>query len=116
MSHVSSPTGAVVVDANIPIAIVTSEPGEPKETAAINQYAGQNYEFYAPGALLAETLYVLCGKLQDSNLTPTEHNQAIQDLDAFMKIVQSPPNGESVLMLRSEGDSRLCREDLWGSA
>ena len=102
MNPVNSPAGAVVVDANIPLAIVASEPGEPNASAAITQYAGQNYEFYAPGAILAETLYVLCGKLQDGNLTPTEHRQAMYDLDAFMQMVRSPPNGESVLLLRAE--------------
>ncbi len=102
MSPVISPAGAVVIDANIPLAIVASEPGEPKASAAITRYAGLNYEFYAPGAILAETLYVLCGKLQDGNLTPMEHTQAIADLDAFMQMVNSPPNPESVLLLRAE--------------
>src|SRR5437868_13260152 len=105
MSQASSPqppAGDVVVDANIPITIVTSEPGEPKVSAAINRYAGLNYDFYAPGAILAETLYVLCGKLQDGTLTPAEHAQAIQDLAVFMQMVKSPPNGESRLVLRAE--------------
>ena len=102
MSLASSPSGAVVIDANIPLAIVASEPGEPIASAAITRYAGLNYEFFAPGAILAETLYVLCGKLQDGHLTPTEHTQAIQDLDAFMQMVKSPVNGESALTLRAE--------------
>ncbi len=102
MTPVNSPAGAVVVDANVPLAIVASEPGEPNASAAITRYAGLNYTFYAPGAILAETLYVLCCKMQDGNLTPSEHAQAIADLDAFMQMVKSPPNGESRLLLRAE--------------
>lgn len=98
----SSVPGAVVVDANVPIATVANEPGEPKATAAVNHYLSQGYAFYAPGALLAETLYVLCGKLQTGILTKAEHAQAIQELHLFMRLVKSPPSGEGALLLRAE--------------
>ncbi len=94
--------GAVVIDANIPIAIAANEPGEPNATAAIAHYLGQQYEFYAPGAIVAETLYVLCGKLKDGSLTDIEHTQAIQDFSMFMRLVKSPPSGEGALILRAE--------------
>ena len=93
---------AVVVDANIGIAMCTNEPGAANASTAVNQYVSQRFEFYAPGAILAETLYVLCGKLQDGILTAAEHMQAIQDFALFMRLVRSPPHGEGSLVLRAE--------------
>lgn len=102
MTLPSSAPGAVVVDANVPIAIAANEPGEPQATAAINHYLAQQYTFYAPGAIVAETLYVLCGKLQDGSLTAPEHAQAVQDFQLFMGMLEPPPSGEAALVLRAE--------------
>jgi predicted nucleic acid-binding protein len=102
MNPPSSLPGAVVVDANIPIAIASNEVGSDNATIAINHYLAQRYEFYAPGAILAETLYVLCGKLQDGTFTAAEHAQAIQDFDLFMSMILPPPQGEGTLVLRAE--------------
>ncbi len=94
--------GALVVDANIPIAIAANEAGEPQASAAIKHYLSLRYDFYAPGAILAEALYVLCGKLQDGTLTASEHTQAIQDVNIFMSMIQSSPKWEGSLVLRAE--------------
>lgn len=94
--------GAVIVDANVPIAIAANEAGEPVARAAINHYLSLRYDFFAPGAILAEVLYVLCGKLQDGSLAESEHIQAVQDLDFFMGMFQASPKWEGSLVVRAE--------------
>ena len=61
----SIPGGAVVIDANVAIAISSKEADrEPKAKAELLRYSTAGHLFYAPGAIVAETLYILCGKLQ----------------------------------------------------
>jgi predicted nucleic acid-binding protein len=51
----------VVVDANIAVAISSKEAGrDVKATTELNAYAAQGYEWFAPGAIVTETLYALC--------------------------------------------------------
>lgn len=98
----SSPP-AVVVDANVLIALCAK--GADKYTVAhaqMTQYAVGGWRFYAPGVIIAETLFVLCGKLQSELITPTEHLQAIQVLIAEMKSILPPPNGDASLIQRAE--------------
>lgn len=92
----------VVVDANVPIAIAANEPGERNAAAAITQYLSDRATFYAPGAIVAEVLYVLCGKQQDGSLTATEHLQAVEDFALFMGMVNSPPGGDGSLVRRAD--------------
>lgn len=79
-SKISSHTsGAVVVDANVLIAICAREQDKlHKALAALGNYAAKGWRLYALNVLLAETLYILCGKLQAGSLTQTEHSTAIQ--------------------------------------
>lgn len=73
----SSPTaGAVIVDGSIAIAISAREANrEQKANAELLRLSTVGYDFYAPGVLVAETLYILCGKLQNGLLTPAEHTR-----------------------------------------
>lgn len=99
----STPVGAIILDASVAIAISARETGrEPKANAELLRYATAGYTFYAPGAVVAETLYVLCGKLQQGLLTPTEHTQAIFDFEILMANVLPPPDGEVSLISRTE--------------
>ena len=101
MSNGSS--GAVVIDASVAIAICAREAGrEPKAKAELIHYSGQGFAFYAPGAIVAETLYVLCGKLQQGLLTPIEHARAILDFESFMNDVLAPPGREASIIVRAE--------------
>lgn len=102
MTQATSPAGAVVVDANIPIAIVANEPGAPKASAAITRHLSNAYELYAPGVITAEVLFVLCRKLKEGLLTPAEHAQAVEDFELFMRIMKSPPGGEGSLVRRAD--------------
>src|SRR5437870_4373019 len=99
----SSPAGAVVIGASIAVAICAKETGtEPKALAEIARYSSTGYEFYAPGVLVSESLYVLCGKLDSGTLTVADHAQAILELENFISGILPPPNGESSLIRRAE--------------
>lgn len=97
----SSLPNCVVIDANVPIAIAANEPGEPNATSAINHYLANQSVFYAPGAIVAEVLYVLCGKEQEGSLTASEYQQAIEDFALFISMVNSPPGGDGSLVRRA---------------
>src|SRR5580692_4541546 len=93
--------GAVVIDASV--AICAREAGhEPKANAELLRYSRQDFAFYAPGAIVAETLYVLCGKLQQGLITPAEHARAIFDFESLMNNVLPPPEGEASIIGRAE--------------
>jgi len=95
--------GAVVIDANVMIAVCAKEAA--KEThakAALAHYAGLNYAFYAPGVAITETLYILCQQHQAGLLTAVEHTMAVRDFAAFMTQVLSAPHGEAGLIMDAE--------------
>ncbi len=76
---------AVVIDANVLIALCAKEVDKYAIALAwVPYYLQNNYEVYASGVIIAEALYILCGKLQQGLLTPTEHTLAIQDLEINM--------------------------------
>ncbi len=66
-----SKNGAVVIDANVSIAICAKEQNK-RVTAenALADYSAKGWAFYAPNAIVSEVMYVLCQKLQDGSLTP----------------------------------------------
>jgi predicted nucleic acid-binding protein len=100
----NSPTlpGAVVIDASVVVAICAKEARrEPVALAELSQYSSQGYEFYAPGVLVSETLYVLCGKEQNGTLTTADYQQAIIELDSIATGLLPPPEGEGALVIRS---------------
>jgi len=99
----STSAGAVVIDANIAIAICAGETGRAaKASAELLRYSTAGYDFYAPGAIVAETLYILCGKLQQGLLTVPGHAQATADFQALMSKILPPPSGEAAIVLRAE--------------
>lgn len=103
-SKISSDTlGAAVVDANVLIAICAREQDKlHKALAALGNYAAKGWRLYAPNVLLAETLYILCGKLQNGSLTQAEHNSAIQLLQQYLLQIAPPPSGDFSLAIRAE--------------
>ena len=95
--------GALVIDANIAIASCAREADkEAKANAAIVSYAGSGFSFYAPGVIVAETLYILCGKTQRGELTPAEHARAVLDFGTLMAHINPPPHGDASLIARAE--------------
>lgn len=116
MIRPSSPKGAAVVDANIVISMAANEPTEPKTSAEVVRYSMLGYEFFAPGVIVAETLYVLCVKLSDGSLSVADHALAVRKLDVFIKRVSPPPSGDAALLLRAEAlrGSYSCRRSADG--
>lgn len=94
----------LTIDSSVLIAICAKEVGRHTLAhAELTAYATQGYEFYAPGYILGECLYVLCRKLEsDGTLTPTEHAAAVADLSTYMSVILPPPNGEASLVIRAE--------------
>jgi predicted nucleic acid-binding protein len=95
-------SGAVVIDANVIIAICAKEAGrEPLALAELRHYSSQGYEFYAPGVVISEALYVLCGKEQNGTLTAADYQRAILELESLASGLLPPPKGEGALVIRS---------------
>src|SRR5437773_952192 len=92
---------AVTIDANFAIAYCAQEPDKyAKAKAELESYAQSGWQFYAPGVLVAESLFVFCKKLMAGTLTAAEHAQAVQSLEALMTAVHPPPNGDGSLIAR----------------
>lgn len=94
--------GAVVVDANVAVAIAAKEAD--KETQAkvvLADYIAQGYELFAPGAITMEMLYALCQKFQNGLLNETEYKASAIDLEDLLVSLLPPPNGEASLVHRA---------------
>jgi predicted nucleic acid-binding protein len=101
MSQPSS-AGAVVIDANILISICSREPSEETAKAALAGYAAKRWNFYAPGAIFTEVLFILCQKLQAGIIDSAKHRKAVEDFNDYMSVILPPPRGDAALLLRAE--------------
>jgi predicted nucleic acid-binding protein len=102
-SNAPNNPSAVILDANVLIAICAKEQDKlVKAMTAFNDYSTLGWRFYAPGVLLAETLYILCGKLQGGSLTVPQHTLAIQLLEQYLVLISPPPSGDFALAARAE--------------
>ncbi len=109
-SPLSNP-GALVIDANVSIALAARETGrETTALAELTRYAMLGYVWYAPGVLIAETLYILCGKKQRGELSSADYSTAVTGFRKTMTSIQPPPDGDQALIARAEqiGDSYGC--------
>jgi predicted nucleic acid-binding protein len=94
--------GAVVIDANVLVSICAQEPTSQTAENALNDYAAKNWEFFAPGAILTEGLFILCRKLHDGDLTATQHQDAVDAFNDYMQDIQPSPLGDIGFILRAE--------------
>jgi predicted nucleic-acid-binding protein len=83
--------GTVIIDANVLVSICAQEPTCQTAEDALDDYAVKNWAFYAPGAILTETLFTLCRKQQDGSLTEAEHAEAQVVGDLFKDFGFEPP-------------------------
>ena len=95
---------ALTIDSNVLIAICSKEAGRHALAhAELMSDASRGFEFFAPGYIVGECLYVLCRKLEvDRTLTPAEHAAAVADLSTYMGMILPPPSGEASLVNRAE--------------
>lgn len=92
-----------MIDANVLIALCSREAGTyPVALAQMRNYVRGSYVAYGPGVLVAETLYILCRKLQSGVLTAEQHARAIQHLRVRMRGILPPPGGDGLLTWRAE--------------
>lgn len=95
-------SSAVVIDANILIAICSQEPTYVTAEQALADYTAKNWTFYAPGAIVMEVLFILCKKLQDGLINAATHKQAVEDFNDYMSVILPPPNRDAALIIRAE--------------
>ena len=94
--------GALVIDANVAAAISSREAVRDVEAnAQLLYYAEQGYEWFAPGAIVTETLYALCRKYQAGLITPDEYAEAAKEFEILMSSIQPPSDGEVSLVQRA---------------
>ncbi len=99
----ASNTGAVVLDANVLIAVCANEQDKAATAkTALADYAARGWRYFAPGVVISETLFVLCGKLQSGAITAAEHQIGIRSLIAYMSVTFPPPSGDAALIARAE--------------
>jgi predicted nucleic acid-binding protein len=98
----SSNAGAVVIDANVVIAICAHEQDKfDTAEAAIADYTTRGWLFYAPGVIVSESLFVLCFKQQNGLLTPATYLKAVENFRDQMRGILPPPTGEASLIVRA---------------
>ncbi|MCW3053085.1 MAG: hypothetical protein JWN14_2255 [Chthonomonadales bacterium] len=103
VSSLPSNPGALVIDANVAIALAAKETDkEAKALAELVRYAQLGYVWYAPGVIIAEALYILCGKRQRGELSAADYATAILGFQTTMTTISPPPNGDRALIARAE--------------
>jgi predicted nucleic acid-binding protein len=99
---VSQPS-SITIDANVLIALCAKELDKyAVADAELTSCSQAGSQFYAPGVIVAECLYVLCRKPEDQSLSPTDHAAAVADLNAYMGMILPPPHGDQTLIVRAE--------------
>jgi predicted nucleic acid-binding protein len=102
MSQPNNPD-AVVVDANILISLCAKEPLTfAQADAAFNDYGQKGWTYHAPNVIVAEVMFILCQKLQNGQLTETEHAEAIEFLVDYLTLITMPSGGDASLLPRAE--------------
>ncbi len=95
MSPMNNPK-ALITDANIIISVCSKEPMATTAKFALENYAKNGWEFFAPDIVVAEVLYILCQKLQNNLLTPKSYDEAIENFLDQMKVTQTPNDARFV--------------------
>jgi predicted nucleic acid-binding protein len=94
---------AVVIDANVVIAVCAKEAGTYLNALAqMRQYVQDGWEVYAPGVMVAEALFGLCRQQQNGIVSSSQHQRAIQRLLISLTAIQPPPKGDAALVERAE--------------
>ena len=94
---------SVVIDANVAIALCAKEADKlANADAKMKEYATNGAQFFAPGVIVAECLFVFCRKVQDGVLTLAAHADAVRAFITLMAAVQPPPSGDNSLIKRAE--------------
>jgi predicted nucleic acid-binding protein len=103
MANPTTSPEAIVLDANAVIAFCTKEAGRYEKIKAYFEYHTSGGSlFYAPGVMIAESLYVFCRKLTESKITQSDHSIAVRALELLVENILPPLDGESTLIAPAE--------------
>ena len=84
------------------IALASREAGRDILVAAeLSRYAALGYEWFAPGVIVSETLYILCGKREVGILSDAEYATAVRAFERTMGSILPPPMGDRALVGRA---------------
>ena len=103
MNQANNILPAVILDATIAVSICSKEKNTYDRTnTEVTRCLGLGHEFFAPGVIVSETLFVLCRMLENEHtLTSEDHAMAIADFHTLFGFLSPPPQGEISLILRS---------------
>ena len=107
MSPANNPN-AVVTDANIIISVCSKEPTATIAKSALENYARNGWEFFAPNVIVAEVLYILCRKLENGLLTAKSYDEAVENFQDQMKVTQTPNDAQFVRRAKEIQNSYGC--------
>ncbi|HLA94618.1 MAG TPA: type II toxin-antitoxin system VapC family toxin [Pyrinomonadaceae bacterium] len=93
-------SNALILDANIIIAVCSKEPTALLIESTLENYSTDGWEFFAPGIIVAEVLYILCQKLQNDLLTPQSYAEAVDNFQDQMKVTQT--SDDSLIIERAK--------------
>lgn len=101
MSQPSS-QGAVVIDANILLAICTKESKQTIAETALDDYAAKGWTLHAPAAILIEFMFIACQKLKSGALSQADYDKAVVYFSNYLSVILPPPNGDAALVKRAK--------------
>lgn len=91
---------ALITDANVIISVCSKEPTATVTKSALESYALNGWEFFAPNVVTAEVLYVLCRKLQNGLLTTKTCDEAIENFQDQMRFTKTPNDAQFIKRAR----------------
>lgn len=99
----STKPSAIVLDASAVVAFCANEAGRyAKIKAYLDYHTSGGSLFYAPGVMIAESLFVFCRKLVDARMSASDHAIAVQALELIAGNILPPLNGEYRLIASAE--------------
>lgn len=95
MSPTNNPN-ALIIDANLLISVCSKEPTAAIVQNELENYAKNDWEFFAPNIIVAEVLFILCQKLQNGLLTQKSYDESIENFQDQMKIIETPNDAQFI--------------------
>jgi len=89
-------TKIAIPDANILIALCAKEPKQSKAEKALEDYANDGWDFYAPNIIVAEVLYVLCQKHQAGTLDDKAYEESVENFEDQMKVIKTSSDADLI--------------------
>jgi len=104
----TSNSNTLITDANILISVCSKEPTAVVAESVLENYAKHGWEFFAPNLIVAEVLYILCQKFQTGLLTPKSYDEAIENFQDQMKIIQTPGDAQFIKRAKEIQNGYCC--------